>query len=153
MRKLILLLTAVILMALAGCKSDSVSRVYPADMDTTWAAVLRVSEKMSDQKPSKIDRENGKIITGWIYSNVIVGPGEGASTQRSTDIWRAIVTCKPAESGTKVTVKAQKGYARTEDTPGIGEEQNKTVGVVFGTNDTDPQNKFLDKVTSELAVQ
>ena len=151
--KRVCLAAALIVLAVsfAGCRSKAVSRTYEADMDTTWAAILRVAERLSAQKPLKVDRENGRIITGWIYGDVQHEYSSGYTTSKKMDIWRGIITCKPDKTGTKVTVELEKGYVGDKDSADVMNTEEKTVGYVFKTTDEKPQKKLLDEIASELA--
>lgn len=71
----ILLVLALISTLVCGCNSKSVSKTYDSDIDTVWEAALRTAENVSEEKPSKVDAENRKIITGWAYVNITSGHG------------------------------------------------------------------------------
>ena len=145
---------AILVAAVAGCKSKSVSRVYPTDMDATWAAVLKVVEKAGTQKPMAVDRESGKIITGLVYGDVGQQISSDTPTMQSTmDVWRGIITCKPEGAGTKVTVRLQMVSIEADDDPSIVGTKRADVGIVFWTSKTDWQKKLLDDVGTELTAR
>lgn len=143
--------TALILLAaMAGCKTKSVSRAFDADMETTWAAVVSVASKISQEKPN-LDAANRKVVTGWVYENVRAQPEQGPTVRRTCDVWRGVITCKADGSKTKVTIKVQKGDLSARENPGAQDRSGTSVGVILGSNDEDAQNRFLAKVGDELA--
>ena len=154
--KRILPISAALIIAftLGGCKSKPVSRVYNSDMDTTWAAVLRVAEKVSKEKPSKVDRENGKIVTGLIYGDVKNEYNSDSGyieSERSVDVWQAVITCKAEGPGTRVTVVIRKGSASTTDHTTFDDRQGADLGVEIWSTDKDWQQQLLNKIAAELA--
>ncbi len=143
---------ATLLAVAAGCKSGrSVSRVYQTDMDTTWAAVLQVVEKLGTEKPAKVDDEKHKIVTGFIYGHVRPSlDSDTFAAEKTADVWRAMITCRPDGSGTKVKVRIQKASIEADDDPRIAGTRRVDVMPIVWTSDTEWQRKFLDDVEAEL---
>lgn len=145
------ILFTVVTLLLTGCNSKSVSRVFDADMETTWGAVLSVTERMSTESPASVDISTRKIITGWTYGNIQEGRGDGLAVTRSAEIWRGIITCERSGARTRVIVNIQKGHANTGDTGVPGRDRDSTVGFTLSSNNTEHQNRFLDAVAAELS--
>jgi len=137
-----------------GCKSGkSVARVFQADMDTTWAAVVRAAEKATSNKPITLDREKGKIVTGLAFGDVRRQQNSDYQYQeQQVDVWRATLELKPEGKGTKVTVKLQKGDLSVADDPRVLGRKEPGIGVVWWSNNTQWQDKFLEMVEEELSA-
>lgn len=151
MSRVALAVTALILLAaMAGCKTKSVSRTFDADMETTWAAVVSVASKISQENPN-LDVANRKVVTGWVYENVRAQAEQGPTVRRTADVWRGVITCKADGSKTKVTIKVQKGDLAVRENPGAQDRSGTGVGVTLWSNDEHAQNRFLAKVEDELA--
>ena len=138
-----------------GCKSGkSVSRVFQADMDTTWAAVVRVAENATPDKPSKLDREKGEIITGLVYGDLEHQYDSGYQVDNKlVEVWRAMIELKPEGKGTKVTVRLQKGDLSVADDPRVLGHREPEIGFDLWSNETEWQDKFLNMVAEELAAK
>ena len=124
--------TLILALSIVGCKSTkSVSRVFEADMDTTWAAVVRVAENVTPNKPIKLDREKGKMITGLIYGDIERQfDSDYQVDNKLVEVWRGLVEVNdPRVLGTK----------------------EPEIGFVWWSNDTQWQDKFLNMVAAELA--
>jgi len=145
---------AILVAALAGCKSKSVSRVYPADMDATWTAALNAVKTVTGHEPTKAAREEGRMVTDLVFGDVRQEYDSDSEIQNNVvDIRRAIITLTAVESGTKVAVRVQQGSASTPEEPPISNKNPAVVGVVFYTGCTEWQNKFLDDIAAELAAK
>ena len=146
---------AILAGTIAGCKSaKSVSRVFQADMDTTWAAVVRVSENVTPDKPMKLDREKGKMITGLVYGDIERQfDSDYQVDNKLVEVWRGIVEVKPEGKGTKVTVRVQKGNLSVVDDPRVLGTKEPEIGFVWWSNDTQWQDKFLNMVAEELEAK
>ena len=145
--------TLILALSIVGCKSTkSVSRVFEADMDTTWAAVVRVAENVTPDKPVKLDREKGKMITGLIYGDIERQfDSDYQVDNKLVEVWRGLVEVKTEGKGTKVTVKVQKGDLSVADDPRVLGTKEPEIGFVWWSNDTQWQDKFLNMVAAELA--
>ncbi len=144
-----------ILIVLAGCKTQSVTRIYKANMDDTWDAVLAVAGRVSKDAP-KADKATRRIITGMVSSGIreesstSIGSTE---TRRSGNMWRGIITLSPEYGGTKVTIKIEKlAGESTADFP-VTDEKRANVGITLWSSNTDWQKKLLDDITAELAAK
>ena len=146
---------AILAGTIAGCKSGkSVSRVFQADMDTTWAAVVRVAENVTPDKPLKLDRESGKIITGLIYGDIEhQRDSDYGVEEKLVEVWRGVIKVEPKGKETKVTVGMQKGDLSVVDDPRVVGKREPGVGFVFWSNETDWQDKFLAMVAEELEAK
>lgn len=152
-RTLLILSCIVIAAALAGCKSQSVSRTYKADMDHTWNAVLAVAGRASKDAP-KADKAGRRIVTGMVSDGIREesSTGKGASeTKRSGKMWRAIITLAPEYGGTKVTVKIEKANSESNTDFASPDGKQANVGLTLWSSNTDWQTKVLDEVQAELA--
>lgn len=147
---------AVLLMAIvlvAGCRQKSISKVYPSDMDTTWTAALKVIEAMTGHKPVKADREQGKIATDVTYGKVEQEYNGGYAPERRLEVWCGVITCKPEGSGTKVTIRVQRGYGSTDDRVAADEQDRQMFGYVVQTNNRELQDKFFANLQAELSTK
>lgn len=144
------LIALAVLAATAGCKTKAVSRTYDADMQRTWAAVVAVAEKVSEEKPD-IDEVNRKIVTGWVYHNVNARGDQGPAVKRTADVWRGIIACKANGDKTKVTISLQKGNLTAKENTDSQDRDGSGVSVVLSSSETSQQDKFLAKVAEELA--
>lgn len=145
-------LLAIPAVILAGCTSKSVSRVYQADMDTTWAAVLTVAERVGCGPPQKADREKGRIVTRWTTGDVSSRPIDIGTSTTTVEILRGVISCKPDQGGTKVSVKVQMAEAETTSVTGASGKMLSIprLDPVWAL-DTDWQKDFLSEVGQELA--
>lgn len=153
MKRISLILGCIIIAtALAGCREQSVSRTYSANMDATWNAVVAVAQKIS-KDPPKLDRANRKITTGMVFSGIRdeTSANKGYSeTARSAKMWRAMISLKPEYGGTRVSIKVQKAGAETSgDSPG-SEQKEVSIGITLSSSNTDWQHEVLDAIQKEL---
>ncbi|HET6456977.1 MAG TPA: hypothetical protein VFI02_21465 [Armatimonadota bacterium] len=142
---------AIVAGTIAGCKSGkSVSRVFQADMDTTWAAVIRVAKNVTPDKPLKLDRESGKIITGLVYGDIEHQRNSDYQVEKLVEVWRGVIKLEPKGTETKVTIRLQKGDLSVADDPRVVGTKKPEIGFVFWSNETEWQDKFLNMVGEEL---
>lgn len=153
MKKAIIAFSMVIpALILAGCTSKSVSRVYQADMETTWSAALKVAKEFVKQEPSEVDREKGKIVTNLAFGEVRSERDSDTDISKQiVDVRRAIITVKAEGERTRVSVRVQQGSLSKPEEPPITNKKPAGVGVTFYSTSTEWQNKFLDAVTAELS--
>ncbi len=147
------LLALIIAVSLAGCKQQSVSRTYHANMDSTWNAVVAVAAKVSKDAP-KLDKEGRKITTGLVYSDIHEESDTNRNypaTVRSVEVWRGLISLSPEYGGTKVTIKVQKANSATSGDLPINDRKDVTVGITISSTDTSWQNNLLDEIQTELA--
>ena len=147
-------LTAIAILAgtITGCKSGkSVSRAFPADMDTTWAAVVRVAENVTADKPAKLDREKGQLITGLVYGDIEhQSDSDYGFDKKMVEVWRGVIKVEPKGTETKVTIRLQKGDLSIADDPRVLGKREPGIGFVFWSNETEWQDRFLNMVAEEL---
>ena len=144
---------ALVVIALAGCKTQSVSRTYKANMDATWDAVLAVAEKVSKDAP-KADKQARRIVTGVVSTGLRDESGTGETKIRqSGSMWRGIITLSPEYGGTKVTIKVEKLGSESSADFTVTEEKRANVGLTLWSNNTDWQRKLLDEIAAELAAK
>jgi hypothetical protein len=143
---------AILAGTIAGCKSGkSVSQVFQADMDTTWAAVVRVAENVTPDKPMKLDREKGEMITGLVYGDIEhQRDSDYPIEEKLAEVWRAKITVKPEEKGTKVTIRLEKGNLSVADDSRVVGTKQPEIGFVLWSNETEWQDRFLNMVAEEL---
>ena len=143
---------AILAGTIAGCKSSkSVSRVFQTDMDTTWAAVVRVAENVTADKPMKLDREKGEVITGLVYGDIEhQRDSDYEIEEKVVEVWRGVIKVEPKGTETTVTVGLQKGDLSIADDPRVLGKREPGIGFVFWSSDTQWQDKFLNLVAEEL---
>ena len=156
MKRTLRILSCILLAAaLAGCKSQFVSRTYKANMDDTWNAVLAVAGKVSKDAP-KADKVGRRIVTGMVSGGIIEESStvKGAvETKRSGKMWRAIITLAPEYGGTKVTVKIEKANSESNTDFASPDGKQANVGLTLWSSNTDWQTKVLDEIAAELAAK
>lgn len=153
MKKVTWLATLAILAGtIAGCKSSkSVSRVFQTDMDTTWAAVVRVAENVTADKPMKLDRQEGEIITGLVYGDLEhQSDSDNGLNKKLVEVWRGVIKVETKGTETKVTIGMQKGGLSVTDDARVLGKREPEIGFVLWSNETEWQDKFLDMVAAEL---
>jgi len=141
--------------SLAGCKQQTVSRTYPANMDATWNAVVAVVSKISKDAP-KLDLQAHKVTTGLVYSEIREDSDPNRdfpATVKSAKMWRGIITLSPEYGGTKVTIKVQKAVSESSGDLPVTDRKDVSVGVTLSSTDTTWQNKILDEIQTELAAK
>ena len=143
---------AITALILAGCTTKSVSRAYEADVDTTWAAVLKMSKDLVGREPMEVDREKGKIVTNLAFGEVRSERDTDTDiSNQIVDVRRAIITVKAEGARTRVSVRVQQGSLSKPEEPPIINKKPAGVGITVFSSDIEWQNKFLDAVTAELS--
>lgn len=144
----------ILLLALAitvqGCRTKASSRTYDARFDRTWAAVLKVTHKMTGRNPVVQDEMKGKIVTAWVNGDT-EGLGNGV-TGKHLQIWRGVINCKVLDGGgTRVSISLEKGSAQTRTFDSDPDRHEGNIGVELWPEKDESQKKFLDEVGEELA--
>ncbi len=142
------LMLMVFVAGLVGCRSGGASRVYEADMDTTWAAAIRVVEDLTSSPPAVANEEERRIVTEW--TPLSDGGGQGSmGTTSSREMARGTLQFTQVESGTEVTIKVDRQTREVEESVGRN-TQTGTVGIVLGGSSGGLEQLFLDRLAEEL---
>lgn len=142
-------LLLVLALSIQGCQSTSVSQKYDSNIEEVWPVLLNVTHQITGERPVAEDRRTGNITTAWVN-----GAGGGAKnmvTGKSDEKWRGIITCKPSDTGTVVSVHVEKAIME-ESTDGPGGKRESHFGGTFNDPRKDPwQHVFLHEVEAQLA--
>jgi hypothetical protein len=139
---------AAVTLVLVGCKSKEQARVYAEDLDTTWAAAVRVVQDLTGADPEQADRENGRLVTQWVTLSTGTTAGAAGVTE-SEELARGHITLAADDSGTRVAIRVERRSTRAEDAA----ERNVgsgTVGVTLQPSRDGLAELFLDRLTEEL---
>jgi hypothetical protein len=143
-----ILMSTVCLVVLVGCKSGGQSRVYEADVETTWAAAIRVVEDLTSAPPAVANEEEKRIVTEW--TPLSDGGGQGSMGMTSSrEMARGTLQFTQVESGTEVTIRVDRQTREVEESVGRN-TQTGTVGIVLGGSSGGLEQLFLDRLTEEL---
>ncbi|MCJ7752032.1 MAG: hypothetical protein MUQ65_13195 [Armatimonadetes bacterium] len=143
------LICTICLFASAGCKSSEQARVYGTDMETTWAAAIRVVEDLTSAAPDVANEEERRIVTKW--TPLSSGEAQGAvGTTSSSELARGVIRFIPVESGTRVSIKVDKQARQVAESVGRN-TQTGTVGIVIGGSSGGLEQLFLDRLAEELS--
>ncbi len=147
-RRLLPVLIVVAVAAVVGCKGKEYSRVYEADMETTWEAALSVVQSLTGGEPERADREAGVMVTNWAtvtYS----GRADASGVTEEAEVAKGTISLAAVESGTKVTIQVERRSARAEEAPerGVG---SGTVGISLTPTSGGIEEMFLDELGTEL---
>jgi len=144
-----------LLLALAftvqGCESEAVSRSFHANMDRTWEAALKVSQKMTGKAPAIANREKGKILTVWVNGET-ENLGDGV-TGKHMEIWRGIISMKESGGWTKVSIRLEKGHVESTERESEPDRQEENFGVELWPERDKLQRKFLDEMEAQLGSE
>jgi len=132
-----------------GCKSSEQVRVYDADMETTWAAAIRVVEDLTSAAPDVVNEDERRIVTAW--TPLSGGTPQGAvGTTTSSELVRGVIRLTSVESGTRVSIKVDKQTRQIAESVDRS-AQTGTVGIVLGGSSGGLEQLFLDRLGEELA--
>ncbi len=142
------LMVTVFVAGLVGCKSRGQSRVYEADMETTWAAAIRVVEDLTAAAPDVVNEEERRIVTKW--TPLSSGEAQGSmGTTSSRELARGTIRLTQVESGTRVSIEVNRQAREVEESVGRN-TQTGTVGIVIGGSSGGLGQLFLDRLAEEL---
>ncbi len=142
------LISTICVVALVGCKSRGQSRVYAADMETTWAAAIRVVEDLTSSAPAVANEEEKRIVTEWTPLSSAAAQGSMGTTS-SRELARGTIRLTQVESGTRVSIKVNRQAREVEESVGRN-TQTGTVGIVIGGSSGGLGQLFLDRLAEEL---
>lgn len=166
-RLALLVVLAVVVIALIGCKtgSKSVTQMIHADPESTWAAVKKVISTNKSVTPASVDEEKHVITIKHAFGDVQVDKDDEGNDRNSIESYDAVISMTTPESDgsndpktpqyTFLTIKISQ-FRPTFSTPvdnkaTAPDDNGDSYGFTI-TSSSEVHDKFFKEVRKELEV-